>query len=108
LFWYYWNTTIGGNSTNETAYYWMMQYLVGGRFSSAATYTTTAGVQTWITPFVEANGTAALWVWSPSEAGTNFVVPAGYGDYRDLGGGTTTVSAGQSVAIGVQPILLEQ
>gem|GEM_PF-742469 len=108
LFWYYWNTTIGGNSTNETAYYWMMQYLVGGRFSSAATYTTTAGVQTWIAPFVEANGTAALWVWSPSEAGTNFVVPAGYGDYRDLGGGTTTVSAGQSVAIGVQPILLEQ
>jgi hypothetical protein len=108
VFWYYWNTTIGGNSQNETAYYWMMQYMVGGYFPAPATYTTTAGVQTWIAPFVEANGTRALWIWTPSETGTSFLVPAGYGDYRDLGGGITTVSSGQSVAIGVQPILLEQ
>jgi hypothetical protein len=108
LFWYYWNTTIGNNAPYETAYYWMMQYLVGGYFTAAASYTTNGSVQTWIAPFVEADGTQALWVWTPTEAGTTFTVPYGYLDYRDINGGTTTVGAGQSITIGVQPFMLEQ
>jgi len=108
LFWYYWLDTIGSNASYEPAYYWLMQYLTGGKFTAAASYTTTSGIQTWSAPFVEANGTRALWVWTPSEAGTNYTVPSGYADYRDLNGGTTAVSAGESIAIGVQPILMEQ
>ena len=108
LYWYYWLDTIGSNANYEPAYYWLMQYENGATYPSAATYTTTAGIQSWTAPLTEGNGTSAMWVWTPSEAGTTFTVPSGFTDYRDLGGGTTGVTAGQTITLVVEPILLEK
>lgn len=108
VFWYKWNETIGGNQQYQTAYYYMMQYLPGGKFAGPCTFTAGSGVSTWTCSFTEASGTQALWVWTPSEAGTSFSVPSGYVDYLDLTGNKTSVSSGQSITIGVMPIMLEQ
>jgi len=108
LYWYYWNTYIGSVPQYAAAYYYMMQYMAGGRFTAAASSTTNGSIQTWTAPFTEGNGTTALWAWTTSEAGTNFAVPTGYGDYRDLNGNTTAISVGDSIAITTEPILLEQ
>jgi hypothetical protein len=35
-------------------------------------------------------------------------VPSGYVDYRTLTGGTTTVTGGENITIGVQPFMLEK
>ena len=108
LYWYYWLDTIGSNANYEPAYYWLMQYENGATYPSAATYITTAGIQSWTAPLREGNGTSAMWVGTPSEAGTTCTVPSGFTDYRDLGGGTTGVTAGQTITLGVEPILLEK
>ena len=105
--WYKWMTAIGDISQSENAYYYTMQYMVGGSFSAPCSSATASGIQTWTCPFSEQNGTAALWVWTPSEAGTSYVVPAAYSDYRDLNGNTTPISTGQTVTLGVQPLLFE-
>jgi len=105
--WYKWNATVGHNSQYETAYNSMMQYLGGGKFPSPCSEAATPVAPTWTCNFTEANGTNALWVWTPSESGTNFTVPSGYVDYRDLNGGKTTVTGGQTIAISVEPIMLE-
>jgi hypothetical protein len=108
VWWYYWWNTIGQYSTYETPYYYMMQYLTGGYFVAPASYTTVGGNQIWVAPFVETNNTLAWWVWTPSEAGTTWTAPAGYVDYRDLSGNVTAVTAGQTITIGVSPVLVEQ
>ena len=106
--WYKWNESIGLNSQYETAYYYMMQYLVGGKFAAPCSFTPGGGSSTWTCNFTEAKGTTALWVWTPNEAGTTFTVPSGYIDYVDLSGNSTPVTAGSSITIGVLPIMLEQ
>ena len=108
LAWYKWDVTVGLNPSYEPAYKSMMQYLVGGKFPVPCASTTTNNIAVWTCNFTEANGSSALWVWTPSESGTNFVVPAGFTDYRDLTGGTTKVSAGELIVIGVEPLMLEK
>jgi len=116
LYWYYWNTNIGSQSSYAQAYFYMMQYLVGGKLNSACQSSgNTPAVYT--CSFTEAGGTGAQWVWescpndnnySSCVAGTSYSVPAGYVDYKDLKGGTTNVSGGQNITVTVQPILLEK
>jgi hypothetical protein len=106
--WYKWNETIGGNPQYETAYYNMMQYMEGGKFTAVCSFTGAGEASTWTCPFTEKSGTSALWVWTPAEAGTTYTVPSGYVDFEDLTGATTTVASGQSIPISVEPILLEQ
>jgi hypothetical protein len=108
LDWYKWNQTIGLTSAYESVYFNAMHYTVGGHYTAAASFTAGGGASTWTAPFVEANGTQALWVWTPNEAGTSYTVPSGYIDYWDLTGAKTTVTAGQSITIGPEPFLLEQ
>ena len=111
LNWYKWNQTIESNSQYKTAYSNMTQYLLGGKFDGPCTSTAGAPTTTWTCTFTEANGTTALWAWTPSEAGTTtFTVPSGYVDYRELtgNGAKTTVYVGQSIRIGPMPIMLEQ
>lgn len=103
--WYKWNETIGGNLQYETAYFNMMQYMEGGKFTAVCS---AVGGSLWTCPFTEANGTSALWVWTTSEAGGSYPLPSGYVDYKDLTGATTQVATGQSISITVEPILLEQ
>ena len=107
LWWYEWMRTIGGVPQYETAYSYMMQYLLGGSFSAPCSQSTTAGAQTWTCAFNEQNGTNALWVWTPDEAGIAYSVPAGYADYRDLNGNVISISSQQSISISVVPLLLE-
>jgi hypothetical protein len=108
LDWYKWNQTIGLTAAYESAYFNAMQYTEGGHYTAAASFSAGGGASTWTAPFVEANGTDALWVWTPNEAGTSYTVPSGYIDYLDLTGTKTTVTAGQSITIGPEPFLLEQ
>jgi len=107
LYWYYWNTYIGSDPQYATAYYSMMRSLLGGKFSAPCS---SGGNATWTCSFTEANGTVAQWVWTTSEAGASYTVPSGYTDYWDLSGSSqpTTVTAGQTITIGVEPFMLEQ
>jgi hypothetical protein len=106
VFWYYWLDTIGSNSQYETAYYYMMQYLVGGKFTASAS---SADNVTWTAPFVEPDGTTeALWVWTTNEAGTGYSVPSSVVDYKDLSGNTHTVTPGQQITLSTEPYLLEK
>jgi hypothetical protein len=111
LYWYYWNTYIGSQSTSQApyaeAYSYMMQYLVGGKFTISSPCALISGT-TWTCPFTEANGTAALWVWSTDESGATFTVPTGYVDYLDLTGAKTAANPGGSISISTLPIMLEQ
>jgi len=103
--WYSWVPTIGSVSQNEAAYYYMMQYLSGGTLTAICSSSGSPAVYT--CPFIEGNGILALWVWTPSESGTSYTVPSGYTDYRDLGGGTTSITGGQTITIGTEPFMLE-
>lgn len=105
VYWYKWNETIGGNQQYETAYYYMMQYLAGGKFGGPCS---SADGVTWTCSFAEASGTQALWVWTPNESGASFTVPSGYVDYLDLTGKSNAVTAGSSIPISTMPIMLEQ
>lgn len=105
LYWYYWLDTIGSNPQYETAYYWMMQYMVGGKYTGPAT--SSNGV--WTAPFTEENGTTAMWVWTTSESGASFTVPSGFSDYKDLQGDPAAlITAGTPLPVTTQPIMLEQ
>jgi len=106
--WYKWAQTVGSNSKYDTAYSYMMQYLAGGKFAAPCASTTNNGVPTWTCNFTESSGTAALWAWTTTESGTTFKVPTGYVDYVDINGGKTSVTAGQTITIGTEPIMLEQ
>jgi hypothetical protein len=108
LNWYKWNQTIGTNSLDQTVYHNMMQYLMGGKFNGPCSFKTAGAATTWTCNFTQTGAKAALWVWTPSEAGTSFVVPSGYVDYLDLNGAKTTVAAGSSITIGTMPIMLEK
>jgi hypothetical protein len=107
LDWYKWNQTIGLVPQYETAYALMMQYMIGGKFSGPCSAVTSGGIQTWTCDFTEANGTKALFVWTPTAAGTAYAIPSGYVDYRDFAGNTASVTGGQQVTIGVVPLMLE-
>lgn len=105
VYWYYWNTNIGQYPNYSTAFFNMMQYLVGGVFSGPCT-SDADGI--WSCNFTESNGNTALWVWIPNEAGSTFTVPSGYVDYLDMTGAKTAVNNGESISIGIQPVMLEQ
>ncbi len=104
--WFAWFSAIGSVPANETAYYYAMNYLSGGQFTGVAA---NVSGTIWTAPFLEASGVSALWVWTPSESGTTFTVPANlnYTDYRDLDGNLTSVTPGQTIAISVEPVMLE-
>ncbi len=105
--WYSWVLGVGNIPQYETAYYYMMQYMEGGTLPGPCSSTNSGGNQIWTCNFTEANGTQALFVWTPTESGTSYTVPSGYTDYRDLNGGTVSVSGGQTITIGPEPFMLE-
>ena len=101
--WFYWNTTIGGNSNYEPAYYYMMQHLEGGQFTSTCSNTTGT---IWNCPFTDTNGNTDLWVWATNETAQSY--STSYSDYWTVAGsgaGTcTTIPANFTVT--VEPYLL--
>jgi hypothetical protein len=95
--WYYWNTTVGANTSgndidNEPAYYYMMQYLEGGKFSS--TCTNLSGT-IWGCTFTDANSNSDAWVWTTSTTAQAYTPPSGYINYWIVEGS----SAGTCAAI---------
>jgi hypothetical protein len=103
LNWYKWLSTMTNtNPPYEPAYYFMMQYLLGGNFTAACS----ASNGTWTCPFNETgNLKIALFVWAP--AGNTNYDASGWSDYRDLSGVTTGIT-NPSITIGVEPLMLEK
>lgn len=110
VWWYYWNQTIGNGPTTPvsyaTVYQTLQSLLVGGYFTASAASDGNTPA-TWTAPFLESNGHSAVWVWTDSEASKTYTVPSGYSDYRDLNGGTTTVTNGEGITITTLPVMLE-
>lgn len=104
--WYKWLQSIGDIPQYEAAYYWMMQNIVGATSSAPCSFTTSGEIQTWTCDFTRADGTRALFVWTPTVTGTTYTVPAGSVDYLDLGGNTTGISGGRTITIGPEPIMI--
>jgi hypothetical protein len=119
--WYFWNTTIGNPPTmttnpyydggldadNPTAYYWMMQYLEGGKFSQTCNNTSTTNTSIWTCKFTDTNGNGDLWVWTTNTTPQAYTPPTGANDYWIVSATTatcTTIPSGFTVT--VEPYLL--
>jgi hypothetical protein len=102
--WFFFNTTIGRHADYSEAYHTMMEWLVGGHFTSAKCSLNRTVISC---PFVQASGRHALIVWN-FNGSSAYTPEAQYTDYKTLTGKTTAVSRGQSLAIGVRPIMLER
>jgi len=89
LGWYYFNTTIGQNY--DTAYYNMMQWLVGATLPTGCDIAGTV----YSCPLTRAAGYAGLAVWDTSGPSSYAVPAGGYTQYRDPNG-----SVGVSARIG--------
>ena len=130
FYWYQWNNkefgTLWTPDPNDPsqpgtvlpagiAYGQVYQWLVGTVMSQACT-PTTPGSTIWTCELTSTtpSGYQALAVWDTSQScsnGTcttsNYSFPSQYVQFRDLAGNTTSLSGKTSVAIGAQPILLE-
>ena len=102
LSWFYFNTTIGRNPVYSAAYHQMMGWLVGGHFTAACS----ENAEVYSCPFIRANGHHAIFVWNPG-GDASYIPAAQFRNAKDLAGGTTTISSGKPVRIGVKPIMLE-
>jgi hypothetical protein len=105
--WYYWNTTIGGNTNYEPAYYWMMQYLEGGKFTSTCSNAT--GTTIWTCKFTDTNSNADLWVWTTNTTAQSYTPPSGYINYwivAGSGAGTCQAIPNSGFTVTVEPYLL--
>jgi hypothetical protein len=104
--WYYWNTTVGGNATYEPAYYYMMQYLIGGKFS--ATCSNPSGTL-WGCTFTDANSNSDAWVWTTSTTAQLYTPPSGYINYWIVEGtnaGTCAAIPSTGFTVTYDPYLL--
>jgi hypothetical protein len=87
-----------------TAYVQTENWMVG----STMTKPCTASGTVYTCGLTLANGKQAVAVWNTAGSSTYSIGTGVYGDYRDLAGGTTSISAGATtVSVGIQPILLE-
>ena len=102
--WFWWNTTIGGNTTYEPTYYYMMKNMVNGDFTSTCSNTTGT---IWTCPFTDKNGNADLWVWTTNETAQSYS-NASYSDYWSVAGTAegTCSTIPESFTVSVEPVLL--
>ena len=103
LDWFYWNQTIGANTSYDPAYYYMMQSLEGGQFTSTCSNTTGT---IWTCPFTDAAGNSDLWVWTTNETAQSY--STSYSDYWTVAGsgqGTCTAIP-NNFTVTVEPYLL--
>jgi hypothetical protein len=107
LNWYEWFRMIGTSGDQyDIAYYYMIQYLEGGNLTAPCS--SSGGAPTYTCPFIESDGSTALFVWTPNTSGTTYTVPSGYVDYLDQAGVSHGTSGGSVISITVQPIMLEK
>jgi len=100
--WFFFNTTIGRNPDYSSVYHSMMALLVGGHFIAECS----ASGDLYTCPFVQSNGRKAMFVWNVS-GNKSYTPPGEYADFKHLSGGTTEITPGRSVSVGVKPIMLE-
>jgi hypothetical protein len=110
--WYFWNTTIGDygdssdlNPTYAEAYYYMMQYIEGGKFTSACSYTGSGTTEIWTCAFKDTNSNSDLWAWTNNETNQSYSAPSGYLNYWDLTGACHAIPS-TGFTVSVEPYLL--
>jgi hypothetical protein len=108
LSWYYFDTTIGQNTQYRTAYYYMMQWLLG----STSTGPCSASGTIWSCGLVLANGSPALVIWDTSQTCANGTcttseqnVSSSWKNYGDLAGANYAIT-NATVPVGLKPVLL--
>lgn len=110
LDWYLFSDTIANGPSTPTSYATVYQNLqsltVGGHYTAPASSDGQTPA-TWSAPFHTSAGHNGVWLWTDSEAGVNYTVRASYQDYRDLLGGTHSITDSQTLPLTVVPILLE-
>jgi len=108
--WYDWSSTNEGlgSTSADTAYTEVYNWLVGSTFGSCSVSGTV-----WTCTMTLANGVAAAAVWDTSQSCTpcttmDQTVGSAYLSYRGLlTGGTKTTIVGNTVPVGIQPILVQ-
>ena len=114
--WYDWATQSNGlgSTTADTAYTQVESWLAGATFGGCTTSapgTAGSGLYTYSCTLTLANGTAAMAIWDNSQTctpctSTNQNVPAQYTSYLTLAGGAATPMVGNTVAVGIEPVLV--
>lgn len=118
-YWYRWDSTMnyeGALWSNGTpieavsAWQEVSKWMVGATLSSACKVSGTV----WQCGFTRSGGYQAIAVWDASQdclngscTFSNFTVPSGYNESRDLTDKVTTISPGSTIQIGAKPVLLE-
>jgi hypothetical protein len=111
-YWYQWDNKPSGMSgtffvapnttrTPGTAYEQIYNWTSGATLSVPCA----ASGNVWTCQYTRSSGYQAMAVWNTGGAST-FTVPSGYSQYRDLMGNTTKLN-GNTVTVGLWPILLE-
>jgi hypothetical protein len=121
VYWYRWDATStyggalwtpsAGPTEAATAWTEVSKWINGATLSTACS----ANGSVWSCGFIRPGGYLALAVWDAGQDCQNgvcktkdYTVPAGFTQYLDLTGkSTTTTSAGSTIQIGAKPILLE-
>jgi hypothetical protein len=125
FYWYQWNNKQDGTLWTPdpnvpsnpgtvlpagVAYGVVYQWLVGTVMSQACS----SSGSVWTCELTSTNGYQALAVWDASQTcsngnctTSNYTFPSQYAQFRDLAGNLTSLSGKTSVAIGAEPILLE-
>ena len=109
-FWYAWDSAEWGGLYDKlnkqelkpgVAYREVYKWMTGARFTPCV-----ANDELYQCHITRANGYQAVMVWSTGETST-FVAPSGMVRMRTLSGPSAAVTGGQTVTIGMEPVLLE-
>jgi hypothetical protein len=104
--WFDWNGISSGGY--DTYYDTLMRWLAGATFTASCS--NAKGTTVWTCPLTESNGASALIVWNTAES-SSYTPGTQYVDYREFnntyGGETVVMSRGETVTIGIVPIMFE-
>jgi hypothetical protein len=104
--WFDWSGIASGGY--DTYYDTLMRWLVGATFTASCSNAKNTTV--WTCPLTESNGAGALIVWNTAES-SSYTPGTQYVDYREFngtyGGQTVVMSRGETVTIGITPIMFE-
>jgi hypothetical protein len=103
-----WLTNPGSNSTYDTltpagvAYREVAKWLIGNKVIAVDTST-----NNWNVKLVDSAGRFSYIIWNPSSSGI-VTIPSGVNLKRDLAGGASVVTSGNSLSVDGSPVILSQ
>jgi hypothetical protein len=110
-YWYAWDDATTGtlevNNVADTAglAYGQVESWMSGRTMSTPCAESSSGI--WTCGFTGANGYTSQAVWYPGSGTKTYTAPAGFINYLKLSGVETSISAGATVTLGQEPVLLQ-